>query len=376
VIQLRQVGTDHVYPLRIPKGDLRRDPAGISMGVSLGAAPGCDLRIHDPTRRTSKLHAVLRYKDHRWNVLDVGAKHGLLVDGVRQDTACLSAGMVLGIGGVMLLAESVRSVELRDFLARVIGWAWVDDKETAVEQALQRIRTAQLQRGPIHLQSEDDLVDVAKDLHRYLFGPSAAFVMCDPRRSTTPETVRSPANWKDPHEALRAAAGGTLCFRRLRLPTDFVELVHRVRTSPEIAVQLMVCDTKGIDELFNASLVIPPLRSRPPQQIAQVIQEYFSEALAAFEVDKPPTAADRAWIAQHSAQSLSEVAKGTRRLVALQREEGIATAANVLDMAPPSLQRWLKHRGIPPGPILLAPDWHAGGDRSTRAGSRRELETA
>ena len=256
VIQLRQMGTDHVFPLRIPTSDSRRDPAGISTGVSLGAAPSCDLRIHDPTRRTSKLHAVLRYNDPSWNVLDVGAKHGLLVDGVRQDTACLSPGMVLGIGSVRLLAESVRLVELRAFLARVIGWTWIDDKETAVEQALQRLRTAQLQRGPIHLQSDDDLVDVAKDLHRYLFGASAPFVMCDPRRSTTPETVRSPANWKDPHEALRAAAGGTLCFRRLRLPVDFVELVHRVRTSPEIAVQLMVCDSKGIDELFTSSLVI------------------------------------------------------------------------------------------------------------------------
>jgi hypothetical protein len=107
-------------------------------------------------------------------------------------------------------------------------------------------------------------------------------------------------------------------------------------------------------------LVIPPLRSRPPQQIAQVIQEYFSEALAAFDVEKPPTAADRAWIAQHSAQSLSEVAKGTRRLVALRREDGLADAANLLDMAPPSLQRWLKHRGNPPGLRTARPPYRPG----------------
>jgi hypothetical protein len=58
--------------------------------------------------------------------------------------------------------------------------------------------------------------------------------------------------------------------------------------------------------------------------------------------------ADREWILRHSASSVSEIEKGTRRLLAIrQHDDNTTAAARSLGMAPISLSRWIGRRALP-----------------------------
>jgi hypothetical protein len=347
VVQLRQVGTQTIYLLPRDAGTASQ----LEAGISLGSSRSCDIQIEDPRKRVSRHHAVLLFKDGYWNAVDVGSKNGLLLDGVKQCSVRLTPGMVLGVGSVRLVAESLRSLGLRGFVARLLGWGWGDEKDEAIERAMAWIRQAQLQRAPIILESDSDLTPVAQDLHRHLFGANRPFVVCDPKRRTRPDKdVRLPLNFVDPMEALKAAPHGTLCVRAERLPDDFTELLRRVQ-SPEGTTQLMICidENRQPQRAFANPIVIPALQSRSEEEIVQVIREYFLDAIVDLDGPAVPALADRAWILKHSATSLVEVAKGTRRVVALRKERTLRAAAELLGMAPPSLRRWLQHRGMLPG---------------------------
>jgi FHA domain len=347
VVQLRQVGTQTVYPL--PR---EAAIAGqLDTGISLGSSSTCDIQIQDPLKRVSRHHAVLLFKNGYWNAVDVGSKNGLLFDGVKQCSARLTPGSILGLGSIRLVAESPRSIDLRCFLARLLGWGWGDEQDAVIERTMASIRQAQIHRAPIILESDSDLIPVALDLHRHLFGANRRFVVCDPkRRPRSDKDVRLPLNFADPIEASEAAKQGTLCVRAERLPRGFAELLHHV-LSTESTTQLMVCidGMRPAERSFASPIVIPSLRSRSQTEIAQVIREYFLDAIVDLDGPPVPALADRAWIMKHSATSLVEVAKGTRRLVALRKAKTLRGAAELLGMTSPSLSRWLQHRGGLPG---------------------------
>jgi hypothetical protein len=354
IVQLRQVGTQTIYllPRAVIAGQLEA-------GISLGSSKICDIQIEDQRKRVSRHHAVLLFKEGYWNAVDVGSKNGLLFDGVKQCSARLTPGSILGVGSVRLVAESLRSIDLRCFVARLLGWGWGNEKDEAIERAMAWIRQAQVQRAPIILESDSDMIPIAQDLHRHLFGVNRPFVVCDPRRRTrSDKDVRSPLNFAAPIEALEAANHGTLCVRAERLPDDFTELLRRVQ-SPEGTTQLMICidENRPPQRTFANPIVIPSLQSRGETEIAQVIREYFLDAIVDLDGPKVPALADRAWVLKHSATSLVEVAKGTRRIVALRKAKTLRAAAELLGMAPPSLSRWLQHRGMLPG----VSDLDAGG---------------
>jgi hypothetical protein len=353
VVQLRQLGTQTIYVLP-------RDPTAASQrtgGLSLGSSRSCDLRVEDSLKRVSRRHAVLLWQDGSWNVMDVGSKNGLFVDGVKQRAARLSPGTIVGVGGLRLVAESLRSIDLRSFLARLLGWGWGDEKDAAIERAMAAIRQAQLQRTAIVLESDSDMIPIARELHRHLFAANLPFVVCDPRRRTSDKDVRMPLNVADPLEALAAASRGTLCVRAERLPEGFTELCRRTQET-ESAVQLMICvdGSRQLPRPFADAIVIPPLLSRDETEIAQVIREYFLDAIRDLDGPPVPTRTDRTWIRNHSATSLVDVAKGTRRITALRKTKTLAAAAELLGMAGPSLRRWLHHRGMPAGLLELEPD--------------------
>jgi len=237
------------------------------------------------------------------------------------------------------------SNNLRRFLARLLGWT----NERAVDHALHSIDLAVAHRAQLVISGAGDLVPIAYALHRRMLGPESPFIVCDPRRGNTPASVRAPANRESGVAALSAAAGGSLCVRRSRLPGDFSSVVPRLRSSDD--VQYIVC-WRGNDDahpllVAPAPIHVPSTKDRA-SELPRVVDEYAHEAIATLWArDTCFTDHDRAWVLEHAASSLSEIEKATLRLVALRTCANMSTAAARLGMAPVSLSRWIGRRQLP-----------------------------
>jgi hypothetical protein len=112
VTQLRQWGTDIVFPI----------PASSADGQTLGASDECSLRLADPSGQISRVHARLERTTRGWDVRDLASKNGIQLDGAYRKVAALDPGTELGLGGIILIAESEQLIALRAFLARLLGW--------------------------------------------------------------------------------------------------------------------------------------------------------------------------------------------------------------------------------------------------------------
>lgn len=350
VIRFRAKGSPEIYSFELATLELAAADAGHELRV--GSGDQCAIRINDPTHRTSRYHARLFLKSNQWNIEDAGSKNGLSIDGIKQPGARLEPGMEVGIGGVTLVAESIRSIDLRSYLSRLFGWGWGDDKEEAVERALQAIRSSLRRRTPLVLLGHEDLVPVARDLYRCILGPLAPFIVCDHRRASgaDSENVRSPLNIADPDEALTAAVGGTLCFRNERLPASFDRILERARFS-DARAQIVVCggpqDEPNV-HTAEAVLTLPSMAARSTRAIEHIVLEYFLDAEQVLESPTRASAEEHKWVLDHSASSLSEISKATLRLTALRVSKSLAGAAERLGMKPVSLRRWIGRRGLPP----------------------------
>jgi hypothetical protein len=354
IIRLRQWASDESYELRSGWAD-----------CVIGRGPGCGIRLDDP--KVSTQHARLLRDQERWNLIDLASKNGVQVDGVRQYTARLEPCMEIGLGDLTLLAESVRSIELRCFLARLIGWGKGHFED--VDAALREIRAAQIRRGPFVLRGEELLPPVAQDLHAYLHGAAAPFVLCDPRRGTYEANARSLPNVPDWREALVAAQGGTLCILNARPPEALAKLLAAVRDPCMPPVQVVVCAEPDQELCVEGShpIEIPPLPSRIKRQVQYVIVEYARDAAKRLGAPASLSPEDRAWIFAHSATSLTEVAKATLRLTALSMDGQVSSAARRLGMSSPGLRKWLHGRPLPP--LLSADDLDAASTDDEERGS-------
>ncbi len=344
VIRLREWASDRFHDLpaaHLPSGEERQD-----LGSWLvGSAEDCAFRLSDPSHRVSRRHARLLREQARWSLLDLGSKNGLRVDGTRQTTAMLHPGMEIGIGGITLIAESLRLIELRSFLARIIGWG--PDRAETIDLAMRAVRMAQARRTPLVLRGEGDLVPIAHDLHRRELGKDRPFVLCDPRRQSLEGNVRSSTNFERGLDALTAARGGSLCVRSNRPPDDFLAVLSALR-DPDSGVQLIVCDSspRDAEALLAVPITIPPLASRQ-DELPHIIHEYTMDAAHEFSVPMRFYTEDRDWVIAHSSGSLHEIEKGTRRLVALRSAGTLLGAAEMLGMAAVSLRRWVARRAVP-----------------------------
>lgn len=354
IVRLRQWGSNEFYDL--PEGGYEH---------LIGSAPTCTIRLEDT--RVSAHHARLLRDGERWNLLDLKSKNGVRVDGVRQYTARLEPCMELGLGRLTLLAESVRSIDLRGFLARLLGWG-AKHHET-VDLALREIRSAQTRRVPFVLQGEGQLFPVARDLHHYLHGREAPFVICDPDLLEMTPSVRTPLNVRAWRAALAAARGGTLCVPNDRPPAPLAQFLAEVRDECTPAVQVILCAPPHQELCITGSnpLVIPALSSRGKRQREHIVVEYAEDAAKRLGADKPLAAEDRAWVLAHAAQagtalSLGAISKATLRLTALRAERSMASAARRLGMSPVSFRNWFARR--PPTPGLSAEDAAALAARS------------
>jgi hypothetical protein len=361
VVRLREWGTDKIHVLPQPP----------CQGWRIGTSPQCPLHMDDI--RVSPTHADLTYQHGGWWIRDLGSvsevrQRGVsreeltsgeveqvaLVPGLRQDGVSrqafeLVSGVEVGIGGTTLIAESPRSIALRDFCARLLGFG--DDYMPVVDHALRAIRLAAGCRCALILRGKGDLVPIAYALHRHTRGVDAPFVVCDPRRRNMKASVRSPANYQSGLEALREAARGTLCMRS-RLPHDFAELVAG-RHDPDPRVGLIVCPSQndpGEDLAAPLPIYVPPLSERA-SELPRIVEEYAAEAIAALRPLRPEgrfTAGDLRWVVECAGTSLPEIEKATLRVVALHMSANLSDAARLLGMAPVSLARWLGRHSRPP----------------------------
>jgi len=350
VIHLREWGTDKIHVLPQPP----------CQGWLIGTSPECPLYLDDI--RVSSTHADLTYQHGAWWIRDLGS--GLRQDGVSRKAFALAPGVEVGIGGTTLIAESQRSITLRDFCARLLGWS--DDHMPVVDHALRAIRLAAGCRSPLILRGEGDLVPIAYALHRHTLGGDAPFVVCDPRRRTMKASVRSPANYQSGLAAFRKAAGGTLCMRS-RLPQDFAELLAGRHESNPL-VRLIVCPSR-VDQGEGLAAPVPiyvPSLSERALELPRIVQEYAAEAIAALRPLRPEarfTAADLRWVVECAGTSLPEIEKATLRVVALHMSATLSEAARLLGMAPVSLARWLGRRA-------RSPTAHVTAARAARAPRR------
>src|SRR5690606_38618354 len=134
------------------------------------------------------------HRDEHWRLRDLGTKNRIVVDGAPCDEVVLEPGFVIEIGGVTWIVESKRLVELRSFLARLIGYGC--DRLADLDQAMRSLRRAAMGQDPLVLTGDGDLVAIARVLHRRVIGEARPFVVCDPRRQRTAATVRSAENYK------------------------------------------------------------------------------------------------------------------------------------------------------------------------------------
>jgi hypothetical protein len=335
VMRLREWGTDTVRIL----------PALPVSDWTVGSAASCALRLHDPSGCVSRVHARLVHDHARWLLRDLGSKNGVRVDGARRAEIVLEPGLEIGIGGVTLIAESSRSVALRGFLARLLGWR--ADRTEAIDHALRAVRLAVTRRAELVLCGEGDLIPTARSIHRRALG-DRPFIVCDPRRRAAKATVRSAENHETGMQALAAAHGGSLCVRNRRLPRDFAQVVAALR-EPTARVQLIVCAGTAEDcrRYVAGPIAVPPLAGRQAE-LDRIIAEYAADAVAELGVPRGAFPdVDRAWVREHAAASLPEIEKATLRLVALRHSRNLSNAAARLGMAPVSLSRWIGRRRMP-----------------------------
>lgn len=343
VVRLREWGTERTYVMP-------RCSASVAL---VGADEAGSFKLAD--RQATGKHVVLTRTEGNWSIRGLGTEHALRQDGVRRDEFMIDPGVEIGIGSTILVAESPRSIELRSFCARILGWG--GDNAGTVDHALRSIRLSASRRTALVLCGDFDLVPIAWALHRRTLGAARPFIVCDPRRGNTPASVRSPANCETGVAAFEAAIGGTLCVRRSSLPRDFASVVALLR-EPSAAVQLVIgADRRDARHAFltvPAPVHIPSLKARA-SELPRIVDEYARDAAAELSIrDVSFSETDRRWVLEHAATSLSEIEKATLRLVALKISTSATQAAARLGMAAVSLSRWVGRRKLPPTWVAAA----------------------
>lgn len=339
VIQLREWATDTVYPL----------PGAEVSECVLGSEPSAELRLLDISGIVSRKHARLVRDGSWWWIEDLRSKNGLLQDREQADGFWLRPGVEIGIGSLTLIAENQALVQLRGYLARVLGWDAAG--RSAVEEAIQVIRAAANQRRPLLIGGPEDPVAVARQIHLRTSAPGAPFVVCGDRPRALDLGVRVTATHADPTKAFECAVGGTVCVRAEQVPGGFARLKAawrgpRVRARTQLIISAR--ETPGWWEAHQ-SILVPALAQRSASDLRRIVAEYASDAIRELEAAPASfTSANRKWVAEHAATSFAEIEIATLRLVARNHIGSVYSAAARLGLSHVGLGQWFKRRGLAP----------------------------
>jgi pSer/pThr/pTyr-binding forkhead associated (FHA) protein len=318
-IHLREWGTSSEHPL----------PSLYAGDRTIGSASDAWLRLQDAEHFVSRNHALLRYQNQRWMIVDSGSKNGLWIDGFRADSAELLPGIEVGIGRLRLIVESARSVRQRDLLSRLLGWD--PERRLVVDRAARVLREFVAARSIAWIAGSDDLVVVARRIHREFVGDESPFVAVelDEKR-----TLKSAAN---------DARGGTLCVAVRKAPRDWNEL-RAVNAQRAVPCRVIACTRTSMNP---GSIDIPDLASRS-NEIARIVDEYAADAIDRLGAQvRSYTDADRALLLLRPPQSLADIEEATLRLIAIREYGGVTSAAQHLGITHSALSRWLARRTVP-----------------------------
>ena len=110
VLRLREWGTEAIH--KLPE-----QPAG---PLLVGTSSDCSVRLRE--RGAASVIAQLIFDGAHWWIRGRDAPDGLRQDGVPRERFMLTPGVEIGLGTTTAIAESLRTVQLRRFCQRLLGW--------------------------------------------------------------------------------------------------------------------------------------------------------------------------------------------------------------------------------------------------------------
>jgi hypothetical protein len=302
----------------------------------LGSSPECSIHLDDLSGRVSRRHAVASREGAIWTMADLGSTNGIRVNREDRRTFQLAPGDEIDIGGITLIADSSRSMELHLLLRRLLGWS---APRLGADRAFREVREMAHGRAALILHGAGSLLGVARRLHRLALG-DRPLVALGPGDSVT--------------EAIERAAGGMLYIEARHLPRDLGPLVAGVQ-EPTARVRIVV-GVASAEESARlaatlprvATIAIPPLAERP-EELDALIEAYRQDSVA--ELGAPDLGLrrlDLEWIRSNPSwvSTFDELEDAVRRLVAI-RAWGVTGGAERLGITHGALSRWARRRGIP-----------------------------
>lgn len=322
VIRLRVWGSDLVFDLPDPPVELM-----------LGAAPDCQIQLHDPTTHTSRHHAQLVPCNGGWQIEDQKSKNGLWRDGARRLQFMLTPGIEIGIGGLRLIAESQQLMALRALVGRFLGWsAW---RHPSVDEALRSLRDWGARRVSLVLMGHGDLFTVARELHRATLVSGAPFVASDEQRNGM--------------TALRSAAHGTLWVPEL--PPDFGDVAAALRevgcrTRIMLHAQSASDAARVAITLARPAIVTVPSFNSRHAEMTRLLLECADVVAERLGVTAPILRrSDLRALAALEYKGFAELEDTVSRVVAL-RKWGLTAGAERLGISHVALLRWARRRKL------------------------------
>lgn len=310
----------------------------------MGAAG--DLRLEDPSGKTSREHAQLVPLDIDgaliWKIHDLKSKNGLRCDGEPLRSFLLRPGVEIGLGSLRLIAESGQLIGLLSVLRRFLGW--LPERQENVDQVLRSLRDWAAQRAELIVLGDGDLMPVARRLHNLVVGDDVPF------------TWYVPTEASDAAATVKAAALGTLCVKMTtwRSVQGIVQQV--LKTESDARPQLILCtaDKDSASTIRRtlerpAMIHVPPLASRSDE--LQGIVQGYAEEIAREQRLLALEERDLERLLALQFKSLAGVETGiedaTRRLMMI-RTFGPTTAAAKLELDHHSLIEWAERRKLLP----------------------------
>jgi len=323
VIRLRIRGTEHVFDL------------ATSDRWVLGSSRECSLRLDDPTGRVSRRHVEMSRESEIWTMADLGSTNGLRVNSQRRRSILLTPGDEIALGGLTLIAESRRSMELHDLLRRWLGWS--TSRLVEADLALREVRAMANLRTALILCGAGGLAGVARRLHQVTLG-DRPFV---------------PFGWSWRREQpLDRAINGTLYLDARGLQRGFRAALANLRAL-DLRVRLVACvdSTKSVAELAAAisriaMLSIPSVTERE-DEVERLLEAYASDAVADLRASwLGLLPGDSELVLDSGIATHDELEEFARRLVTI-RNWGISEGAKRLGITHGALSRWALRWRIP-----------------------------
>lgn len=325
---------DPVISVRL-RGHERSWPLDVAARSVAGTATECAIHLPDGDG-VSRTHAAFERDGDTILVSDLGSTNGTRQDGEDRASFALSPGMEVELGRTRLIAESRRSLLLRDLLRRLIGAH--PTKLPHVDDALQSVRQMAHLRSCLVIHGAGSMAGTARRLHRLVLGDDRPLSIHARRESGV--------------VAVDRARDGMLFLDAEHLPADLHHVLVSFRL-PEWRTRLVIGaeNDKVASQLATkipsiASFAIPPLAARA-DDLEPLLLAYANDAVA--ELHAPGTGLrphDLQWIREHGVETLEDIDELMTRLVAV-RNWGVSGGATRVGQTHGALSKYLRRRNIP-----------------------------